>query len=48
MERPNQFDKTKYVARWIAVRVNLLTQVEQVSSTHVSIAAVGFSASVNK
>jgi hypothetical protein len=42
MEKPNQFDKTKFVAHWIAVRVTLLKEIEQVSSAHITFAAIGF------
>jgi hypothetical protein len=42
MSKASHFDPTKHVARWVAVRINLATPVAQVSSTHVSIAAVGF------
>jgi len=42
MGKASPFDSSKHVARWVAVRVELATPVAQVSSTHVSIAAVGF------
>ncbi len=41
MSQPSPFDASKHVARWVAVRVELATPVAQVSSTHISIAAVG-------
>ena len=41
MGKASPFDPSKQVARWVAVRVVLATPVAQVSSTHVSIAAVG-------
>jgi hypothetical protein len=43
------FDSEKYVADWIALRVELDVgmDVKQVSSPHISIAAFGFSSGVN-
>ncbi len=48
MAHPSQFDRTKHVARWVAVRVVLGAQVAQVSSTHVSIAAMGIDSAASK
>ena len=42
VKKPSSFDRSKVVARWVAIRVNLKQTVELVSSSHITIAACGF------